>query len=232
MIALRINSRFLRTVGSRVLDPAPVLIVAVAAVASVSVLGHSGWAEAGCGLVIAAAAGLAGWTSLRRRRRGISGRLRVLSTAAPAILALAVLVSLQVLVQRPADRELAADRGDVAPAAADAVVAMMSYQPATVDKDLATAETRLTGDFRGAYTNLADTVVAPTAKQKGVTMRARAQGAAVESVSGQDASVIVYLDQITTVAGNSVPSQTQNVVRVGLTKVHGTWLVDRFDPLF
>jgi len=75
-------------------------------------------------------------------------------------------------------------------------------------------------------------VVGPAAKEKQVTMRAAPVGAAVESVSRDRATVIVYINQTTTVAGNPAPSQSQNALRVGLTEVDGRWLINRFDPLF
>ncbi|OBA55291.1 hypothetical protein A5780_25765 [Nocardia sp. 852002-20019_SCH5090214] len=165
------------------------------------------------------------------RRRDNGGR-RLLPAAAPPIVALAVLVSLQTLIQQPADRDLANSRDTVAKAASDSAVAVLSYKPETVDQDLAAAKTRLTGDFLETYGKLADTVVAPAAKEKKVTMQAAPVGSAVESVSKDQATVIVYIDQTTTVAGNPAPSQSQNALRVGLTKVGGRWLINRFDPLF
>ncbi len=54
----------------------------------------------------------------------------------------------------------------------DGAVAILSYTPENVDRDLAVAATLLTGDFLDTYTRLADTVVAPAAKEKRVTMLA------------------------------------------------------------
>ncbi|OXR43136.1 hypothetical protein B7C42_04558 [Nocardia cerradoensis] len=221
---------YLRRIASVAADLVPVAIVAAAALMVTSVLGRPLWMEVVCGVVIAAALGFAAWNAVLRCRG--NGRRRLLLAAAPPILALAVLVSLQTLIQHPADSDLADSRDTVAKTASDSTVLVLSYKPETVDQDLATAKTRLTGDFLDTYGKLADTVVGPAAKEKQVTMRATPVGAAVESVSKDQATVIVYINQTTTVAGNPAPSQSQNALRVGLTKVSGRWLINRFDPLF
>ncbi|PSR65425.1 MULTISPECIES: hypothetical protein [Nocardia] len=227
---IQTSTRYLRRVASAAADLVPLVVLAAATLMITSVLGRPLWMEVLCGLVIAAALGFAGWNAVLRRR-GAGGR-RLLLAAAPPILALAVLVSLQTLIQRPADGDLANARDTVAKAASDSAVAVLSYQPDRVDQDLAAAKARLTGDFLETYGKLADTVVGPAAKEKQVTMRAAPVGAAVESVSRDRATVIVYINQTTTVAGNPAPSQSQNALRVGLTEVDGRWLINRFDPLF
>ncbi|PPI89270.1 hypothetical protein C5F51_15575 [Nocardia nova] len=227
---IQTSTRYLRRMASVAADLVPVAIVAAAGLMITSVLGRPLWMEVVCGVVVAAALGFAGWNAVLRRRD--NGGRRLLPAAAPPIVALAVLVSLQTLIQQPADRDLANSRDTVAKAASDSAVAVLSYKPETVDQDLAAAKTRLTGDFLETYGKLADTVVAPAAKEKKVTMQAAPVGSAVESVSKDQATVIVYIDQTTTVAGNPAPSQSQNALRVGLTKVGGRWLINRFDPLF
>ncbi|MCU1647638.1 MAG: putative rane protein [Nocardia sp.] len=229
MISKQNFGRYGREIGSAAVDLLPPAIVAAAAIAAVLVLGAQVWTEAGCGLVIVATLGFALWNRVEHRQRRSR---RLLFAAAPAIVALAVLVSLQMLVQRPADHDLASARTTVAQTASDGATSILSYKPETVDQDLAAAKTRLTGDFLDTYGKLADTVVGPTAKEKRVTMQATPTGSAVESVSRDQATVIVYIDQITTVAGNPSPSQSQNALRVGLAKVDGRWLINRFEPLF
>ncbi|WP_330256088.1 hypothetical protein OG874_16890 [Nocardia sp. NBC_00565] len=227
-----LSPRGIITVAVDLLPPA---IVAAVTFAITSMLGYPLWMEVVCGLVIVAAAGHVMRNAVRRRRptdATASASRRTLFAVAPPILALAALVSLQLLMQRPADRELESARGTVAQTATEAAVAILSYQPETVDQDLVAAQARLTGDFLDTYAKLANTVVGPTAKEKRVTMQATPAGAAVESASRDQATVIVYINQTTTVAGNPAPSQSQNALRVGLMKVDGSWLVNRFDPLF
>ncbi|MFF3574084.1 hypothetical protein [Nocardia jiangxiensis] len=229
-MSVRTGTRYLRTVVSIAADLVPAAIVAAAIAAVSSVLGNPVWMQVVCGVVIVAALGFAWWNGLMRRRQ--HSRRRLVGAAVVPILILALLVSLQLLVQHSADRDLASARDTVAKAASDSAVVVLSYKPETVEQDLASAKTRLTGEFLDTYGQLADTVVGPTAKEKQVSMQATPVGAAVESVSEDKAAVIVYINQTTTVAGNPQPSQSQNALRVGLTKVQGRWLINRFDPLF
>ena len=50
-------------------------------------------------------------------------------------------------------------------AATDSTIALLSYKPDTVEKDLGAARGRLTGTFLNAYTSLTHDVVIPGAKQ-------------------------------------------------------------------
>lgn len=149
-----------------------------------------------------------------------------------AIVVLLALLGALVFVQRPADRLRAESRATAAQAATDGAVAVLSYRPESVDQDLAAARAHLTGEFLTAFDALAEEVVAPAAKEKRVAMEATPVGSAVESASPDGASVIVYINQAATLAENQAPSLTQNVVRVGLVRVDGRWLIERFDPLF
>jgi Mce-associated membrane protein len=54
-------------------------------------------------------------------------------------------------------------------AAKDSTVAMLSYRPDSVDKDLAAARDRLTGNFRDSYTSPTNDVVIPGAQQKHIS---------------------------------------------------------------
>ncbi|WP_029538528.1 MULTISPECIES: RDD family protein [unclassified Rhodococcus (in: high G+C Gram-positive bacteria)] len=162
------------------------------------------------------------------------GRRRLGMTAAAVIPlgAVLLLVLVQFFSQRAADQEIAAAHGSVTQVASDGAVALLSYKPDTVDQDLDAARGVLTGDFLETYTKLAKDVVAPTARDKQVTMQASAAGSAVESVSVDQASVLVYINQSTTTASSPETTQSQNAIRVGLTRVDDTWLISKFEPLF
>ncbi|KAF0957656.1 RDD family protein [Rhodococcus sp. T7] len=166
--------------------------------------------------------------------RPTAGRRRLGMTAAALIPLCAVLslVLVQFFVQRTDDQALVASRESVAQVASDGAVTLLSYKPDTVEQDLDAARGVLTGDFLETYTKLAKDVVAPTAKDKQVTMQAAAAGSAVESVSKDQASVLVYINQSTTTASSPETTQSQNAIRVGLTRIDSTWLISRFEPLF
>src|SRR6202034_3033364 len=54
-------------------------------------------------------------------------------------------------------------------AATDGAIAILSYRPDTVDRDLQAAADRLTGSFHQQYLQLVSDVVAPGAKQQHIT---------------------------------------------------------------
>ena len=109
-------------------------------------------------------------------------------------------------------------------------VAMLSYKPDTVDKDLTAARDHLTGSFRDSYTSLTETVVIPGAKQQRISAVAQVPAAATVSASWNHAVVLVFVDQ-TTVIGNGAPTDTASVVRVRLDKVGDQWLISEFQPI-
>jgi Mce-associated membrane protein len=61
------------------------------------------------------------------------------------------------------DNEIARDES--IKAAKDSTIALLSYQPDTVEQQLGAARDLLTGDFRDSYTSLTHDVVIPGAKQ-------------------------------------------------------------------
>ncbi|SHV74899.1 Mce associated membrane protein [Mycobacteroides abscessus subsp. abscessus] len=115
-------------------------------------------------------------------------------------------------------------------AAGDGTVAMLSYRPETVDTELKSAADRLTGSFRGEYTKLVDTVVAPGAKQKHISAVATVPDAASVSATENHAVVLVFVNQTTTI-GADAPTASTSTVRVTLDKVHDRWLISQFDPV-
>lgn len=115
-------------------------------------------------------------------------------------------------------------------AASESTVAILSYKPETVDRDLKSATERLTAAFRQQYTQLVNDVVAPGAKQQHITAVATVPAAASVSATGKHAVVLVFVDQTTTI-GNDAPTQTTSSVRVSLEKIDGRWLISQFDPV-
>lgn len=115
-------------------------------------------------------------------------------------------------------------------AAKDSTVAMLSYQPDTVEKDLTAAEDRMTGDFRGAYAQLTRDIVIPGAKEKRISAIANVPAAASVSATPNHAVVVVFVNQ-TAIVGNDTPTDTASSVRVTLDKVDGRWLISDFTPI-
>ncbi|OBI47043.1 hypothetical protein A5708_11700 [Mycobacterium colombiense] len=126
--------------------------------------------------------------------------------------------------------DLARARAESVQAARDDAVILLTYHADTVDKDLAAARERLTGEFKDAYAELTRQVVVPGAKEKHISSVAKANAAASVSATTNHAVALVYVDQTVTI-GAGAPTDTQPVVRVTLDKVNDRWLVSRFDPV-
>ena len=121
-------------------------------------------------------------------------------------------------------------RNEALAAAKDSTVALLSYKPDTVEKDLGAARDRLTGTFLDAYTQLVNTVVIPGAKEKKISALATVAAAAPVSAKADQAVVLLFVDQTVTV-GADAPTNTTSSVRVTLDKVGGRWLISAFDPI-
>ena len=115
-------------------------------------------------------------------------------------------------------------------AAKDSTIALLSYQPETVDKELKAARERLTGGFKDSYTQLIQDVVIPGAKKQHISAVATVPAAASVSATPKHAVALLYVDQ-TVVVGNDAPTDTSSIVRVTLDRTGGRWLISAFDPI-
>ncbi|KRD06096.1 hypothetical protein ASE48_16245 [Mycobacterium sp. Root265] len=115
-------------------------------------------------------------------------------------------------------------------AASEAAVAILSYQPDTVEQDLTEAESKLTGAFRDSYRSLTKDVVIPGARDKGVSAEASVPAAASVSATPNRAVVLVFVNQ-TLIVGDDPPTASTSSVRVTMDHVDGKWLVSGFDPV-
>jgi Mce-associated membrane protein len=115
-------------------------------------------------------------------------------------------------------------------AAVDGTVALLSYRPETVEKDLDAAKSRLTGKFLDAYTSLTRDVVIPGAQQKQISATATVAAGALTSQNATHAAVLLFVDQ-TVIIGKTAPTNTASSVRVTLDKIDDRWLISQFDPV-
>jgi Mce-associated membrane protein len=115
-------------------------------------------------------------------------------------------------------------------AATESTIALLSYQPDTVDKDLVAVRDRLTGAFRDSFTSLTNDVVIPGSKEQRIFSTATVPTAASVSAMGDHAVVLVFINQTTTVA-DGPPTATASSVKVTLDKVDGRWLISDFTPV-
>jgi Mce-associated membrane protein len=133
--------------------------------------------------------------------------------------------------QPPPVADQAADRQAATQAASTGTAKILTYSPDSLDQDFAAAEAMLTGDFLTYYKQFTSQTVRPAAEQKRVTTTASIVRAGVESLTGQQAAILVFVNQTTTSLDKPSPTTTSSSVRVGLAKANGTWLINHFDAL-
>lgn len=132
---------------------------------------------------------------------------------------------------RPAQAVNQAASDTVLQQAKDATIAVLSYSPDNLDKDLEAAKSHLTGDFLNYYTQFTDQVVRPAVKAKKVSTSANVVQAAVSEMQPEQAKVLVFVNQITTSADRTEPALTASSVIVTMKKIDGKWLISAFDPV-
>jgi len=97
-----------------------------------------------------------------------------------------------------------------------------------VDRDVAAARERLTGEFRDVYTQRTQEELIPNAKERHVSATASVPGGAAESATANHAVVLLFVNQ-TIKIGNAAPADAASSVRVTLDKIGERWLVSGFD---
>jgi Mce-associated membrane protein len=150
---------------------------------------------------------------------------------ASVIAAVGLAACLFVLQYRP-DRQLddaAAQRA--VRAASDGTVAALSYSSENMDRDFARARSHLTGDFLAYYDKFTKEIVIPTVQQKHLVQTAAVVRAAVSELEPNSAVVLVFLSETTTGKDKPQPLITPSAVRITLTKVRGSWLISKLDPV-
>jgi Mce-associated membrane protein len=156
---------------------------------------------------------------------------------APMVLVLLLLLSgalatwLYVDQYRPDEQTDAAAAQTAVDAARDGTVALLSYKPDTLNQDFAAAKSHLTGDFLNYYDQFTKQIVTPAAKEKALTTTAQVVGAAASEVQPNSAVVLLFVNQATTSKDRPDPAMASSSVLVSLTKVHGKWLITKFQPV-
>ena len=129
------------------------------------------------------------------------------------------------------DRATVATKLNVARTAANAITTLWTYTPENIDKLADRASQYLSGDFQAAYRKYLDALIAPN-KQAKITNTTQVVGAAVESLSGSDATAIVYTNTASTSPNTKdVPSLKYLSYRLVLQKDHARWLVTKMTTI-
>jgi Mce-associated membrane protein len=173
-----------------------------------------------------------------RRKRAVAVlKKRPSGKILAAVLTLLVVASLGVLggvfysVYLP-DRDTdAAAAKTVLSTASEGAVAILSYSPETIDRDVASAKSRLTGNFLKYYSQFTDQIVGPAAKQKSVKQTAIVLRSALSELHPDTADVLLFVNESTQSKDRPEPTFQNSSVLVRLTKVDGKWLISEFTPV-
>ncbi|MBM0123895.1 hypothetical protein [Pimelobacter simplex] len=164
---------------------------------------------------------------------GTSGRARQL---AAGVLLLLVAAAAFTIVQAHRAAGLAEARTDALAAAKERVPALLGYDAATLDADLATADEQTTGAFHADYGKILDEVVKPTAAQRGISTTAAVDAAGVVRGTRDRVVVLLFLTQTTSAAkgedgGRGGTSVSGSRVEVTMKRVGDDWRIAGLKPL-
>ncbi len=170
-------------------------------------------------------------TAIRRRDGRRLARWRSMVAITLVVAAVGVAIGVYFVAYRPDQQADDAAAHRAIQAASDGAVAVLSYSSDHLNRDFDNAKSHLTGDFLNYFKKFTDDVVAPTAQQGQLTAVAKVIRAAISELHSDSAVVLVFVDQTTTSPQKKDPEKTQSAVQVTLTKVDGTWLIAKFDPV-
>jgi Mce-associated membrane protein len=120
---------------------------------------------------------------------------------------------------------------DVARTAASAISTLWSYTPDNMDSLPDRAEVFLGGDFANEYRKYIDAIVA-TNKQAQVTNTTQVMGAAVETLSANEATAIVYTNSVaTSPVTKNIPSLRYLSYRLTMKRDHAKWLITKMSTV-
>jgi Mce-associated membrane protein len=115
-------------------------------------------------------------------------------------------------------------------AATASTIAILSYTPDKVERQLNDARKLLTGTFYDSYGSLINDVVIPGATRQRISAVATVPKAGSVSADAGHAVVLLFVNQ-TVVVDNGAPSNTASSVSVTLDKVGDEWLISEFTPV-
>jgi Mce-associated membrane protein len=169
--------------------------------------------------------------------RARSPRVRSLGRARLVPLALAVLVALAALLvavqgwRAVSDARLR-DSQDAAVAAARAGTAqVLSYSPKNVQADLEASRKLVSGAFAAKFDQLATQVILPATQAQGLSTKAAVVRVAVVDATADQAHLVLFVNQSTTVKDQSGEQNSTNQIGVTMTRSGGQWLISDLQAL-
>ncbi|BBZ24952.1 hypothetical protein MHIB_33700 [Mycolicibacter hiberniae] len=163
------------------------------------------------------------------RRRGIGVRVAVAVSAAAFIGAAAFAGAAAQPYLR--DRAEVAIKLDIARTAARAIHTLWNYTPENMDSLPDRAAVYLSGDLEAQYRKFID-AIADSNKQARVTDTTEIVGAAVETLDGPEATVIVYTNTTaTSELSRSIPQIKYLTYRLYMKRDQNRWVVTRMPTI-
>lgn len=149
-----------------------------------------------------------------------------------ALVALVLSGAVFYLLHRVNDARAADEAGDEAISAARAHAQdLLSYDYRSLDSDFQRGLAATTGGFHKQYQQTTSQLVRPQATKQKVIVQAAVMNAGLISAGDDNATVLLFVDRVTTKAGQKKPTFNQDRVRMSMTKVNGKWLVSKLDAL-
>ncbi len=164
-----------------------------------------------------------------RARKGI--RLRLALALSVALFIASAAFAAGAVQPYLVDRAEVATKLDIARTAARAIHTLWNYTPENMDTLPDRAAVYLSGDLEAQYRKFID-AIAEANKQAKITDTTEIVGAAVESLQGPEATVLVYTN--TSAAGEmnkSVPSIKYLAYRLFMKREHNKWVVTRMPTI-
>lgn len=176
-------------------------------------------------------------------KASLSRRIALRAGRVPRGRRIAIVVVLAVLVagsgaasgllaaQAASDQAVQADRAAATAAAKTEIQQILTYSYKTIAADMARARSDSTGQFLGEYNVMAAQTIGPQVKQQQTVTRAVVPVAAAVNSSGDQVTVVVFLDQSTTNKQQPKAQVNGSQLLVTMQKVNGRWLVEQFNPM-
>jgi Mce-associated membrane protein len=149
---------------------------------------------------------------------------------AAVVVSVALLLALGYIWWWPAQQSTDEAKQAVVGAANDGVAAVYTYSAETIDRDISSAQSHLTGDFLNEYKQYVESPAPTDAKNNAVKTAAKVTGSALMDLNANSANVLVFINQMTTSAQNPATTLASRSVIVTLTKVEGKWLISSMKP--
>lgn len=120
------------------------------------------------------------------------------------------------------------DRQAAAAAAKTEIPQILTYSYKSLSKDLAKGAADTTGQFKGEFNLETQQIIEPQVPKEQLSTQAQARVAVPIDSTGNQVTVLVFLDQSTTSKAQPKAQVQQPQLRVTMQKVNGKWLVENY----